>query len=359
MGTSFLAYRLAGFRPSGLLALNQPDWSVTESTFDFDFINKRSWIDNGTSGKVLADGNLFDDSLTFTRSSSGSYFDSAGALQTAATNVLRFDHNPSTLEPKGILIEGARTNLLLNSATLSTQSVTVTAVAHTLSFYGTGTVTLSGASTAGPLVGTGAFPVRSTLTFTPTAGSLTLTVSGSVTLAQLEIGSFASSYINTTESSATRDVDLLTAPVGNWFNASEGTFIAEWSLPGYTNVGTGVFQIDDGSSNNRHLIVANSVGSNVQAFSVSSGVTVTTLSAGPPVVNAIEKAAYGFKEDNFAFSRNGAATITDTSGSVPSSLTVIRFGTLLTGISQLFGCLRRISYIPRRVTNNELERLSS
>ena len=84
-------------------------------------------------------------------------------------------------------------NLLLSTATMSTQSATVTAVAHTLSFKGTGTVTLSGASTAGPLVGTGASN-RVSLTFTPTAGTLTLTVSGSVTEAQLEVGSTATAY---------------------------------------------------------------------------------------------------------------------------------------------------------------------
>ena len=87
----------------------------------------------------------------------------------------------------------SRRNLLVATATLSTQSVTVTAVAHTLSFTGTGTVTLTGASIAGPLIGTGASN-RVSLTFTPTAGSLTLTVVGSVTLAQLEIGSTATAY---------------------------------------------------------------------------------------------------------------------------------------------------------------------
>jgi hypothetical protein len=86
-----------------------------------------------------------------------------------------------------------RRNLLVATATLSTQSVTVTAVAHTLSFTGTGTVTLTGASIAGPLVGTGASN-RVSLTFTPTAGSLILTVLGSVTLAQLEIGLTATAY---------------------------------------------------------------------------------------------------------------------------------------------------------------------
>lgn len=91
-------------------------------------------------------------------------------------------------------ITGTR-NLLLATNTLATQSVTVIAVAQTLSFTGTGTVTLTGASTAGPLVGTGANN-RVSLTFTPTAGSLTLTVSGSVTLAQLERGSTATAYQN-------------------------------------------------------------------------------------------------------------------------------------------------------------------
>lgn len=82
----------------------------------------------------------------------------------------------------------ARVNELLATDTLSTQSVTVTAVQRTLSFTGSGTVTLSGASTAGPLVGGGS------LTFTPTAGSLTLTVTGSVTFAQLNLGSTALRY---------------------------------------------------------------------------------------------------------------------------------------------------------------------
>jgi hypothetical protein len=79
----------------------------------------------------------------------------------------------------------ARKNWLLATETLSTQNVTVLAGQMVLSFYGTGTVTLSGASTAGPLVGTGVAN-RVSLTFTPTAGTLTLTVSGSVTQAQLE-----------------------------------------------------------------------------------------------------------------------------------------------------------------------------
>jgi len=88
-----------------------------------------------------------------------------------------------------------RRNLLNATATLSTQSVTVAAVQKTLSFRGTGTVTLSGASTAGPLVGTGVNDIVS-LTFTPSAGSLTLTVSGTVNDAQLNAGATRGAYQN-------------------------------------------------------------------------------------------------------------------------------------------------------------------
>lgn len=88
---------------------------------------------------------------------------------------------------------GGRRNLLLVTDTLSSQSVNVRAAPNTLSFTGTGTVTLSGASTAGPLVGTGVSD-RVSLTFTPTAALLTLTVSGSVTFAQLEVSSTATAY---------------------------------------------------------------------------------------------------------------------------------------------------------------------
>ena len=98
--------------------------------------------------------------VTFTRASTGTYFDVTGMMQTAPANTPRWDYDPMTHALNGLLIEDARTNLLLNSATLVTQSVTTTAVATTLSFYGTGTVTLSGTSTAGRSIGTGASNAR-------------------------------------------------------------------------------------------------------------------------------------------------------------------------------------------------------
>ena len=55
-------------------------------------------------------------SLTFTRAGTATYFGSDGLLKTAAANEPRLDYNPVTLQPRGLLIEGARTNLLTYSS---------------------------------------------------------------------------------------------------------------------------------------------------------------------------------------------------------------------------------------------------
>ena len=94
------------------------------------------------------------------------------------------------------LIEKVRTNLVLNSATFVTQTITVTANPHTISFTGTGTIVATGVG-SGTLVGTGASN-RVSLSFTTTAGSLILTLTGTATLAQLETGDIATDYIATT-----------------------------------------------------------------------------------------------------------------------------------------------------------------
>lgn len=52
----------------------------------------------------------FDNIVTFTRASAGSYYDANGVLKLAASGEPRFDHDPVTLEQKGLLIEEARTN---------------------------------------------------------------------------------------------------------------------------------------------------------------------------------------------------------------------------------------------------------
>lgn len=162
----------------------------------------------------------FPNAITHTRASTATYVDSTGTLQTAAINEPRLGHhvyNGTAWVNEGLLHESeARTNLLLNSGTLATQSVTVSAVAHTIHFTGTGTITLSGASAAGPLVGTGTGESnRVSLTFTPIAAPLIITVTGTVTNAQLEAAPTLSSYIPTAGTTVTRSADVLTIPAAN------------------------------------------------------------------------------------------------------------------------------------------------
>lgn len=57
----------------------------------------------------------FDTRVSFSRSSTGTYFDAAGVMQTAASNVPRKEHNPATWAVRGLLVEEQRTNLLTYS----------------------------------------------------------------------------------------------------------------------------------------------------------------------------------------------------------------------------------------------------
>jgi hypothetical protein len=59
---------------------------------------------------------MLDSRIGFTRASTASYTDSGGTLRTAAIDTPRFDTDPATLLPRGLLAEEQRSNLLLYSA---------------------------------------------------------------------------------------------------------------------------------------------------------------------------------------------------------------------------------------------------
>ena len=177
-----------------------------------------------------------DGDMVVSRNTTATRVNSAGVIESVAINVPRLDYTGGGC-PK-ILVEPLRTNLVFPSATLTTQTRTVTAVAHTLSFYGTGTIVLSGVHIA-TLTGTGANN-RVTLTFTPTAGSLILTVAGTVTNAQLEAGSNATSYIPTVAGTVTRVADVISKTgVSSLIGQTEGTLYAEFNNTLMTYAGSG------------------------------------------------------------------------------------------------------------------------
>ena len=283
-----------------------------------------------------------DPRITFTRASTGTFVGVDGLIQTAATDVSRFDHNPTTGESLGLLVEEARTNLLLNSATLSTQSATVTAVPTTLSFYGTGTVTLTGVSTAGPLVGTGASN-RVSLTFTPTAGSLTLTVSGSVTNAQLEAGAFPTSYIPTVASTATRAADVASITGTNfssWYNNTEGTFVTDAIL---------AFTQDAGNPFTFGGVFYTTVVDAVRTLG-----NATIMSGLSNSLTSFSKTAVALKSGNFAIGRGGNITASSSTVYTPT-------GTQWAINSSLgsLAVIKRLAYYPVRLPNAQLQALTA
>jgi hypothetical protein len=307
----------------------------------------------------FANVKALDPRITFTRASTATYIDQFGAMQTAASGVARFDHNPTTLESLGLLIEEQRTNLVLNSAALATQNVTVTAVAHTLSFYGTGTVTLSGVSTSGPLVGTGAFPRRVTLTFTPTAGTLTLTVSGSVLLAQLEVGSFATSYIPTVASQVTRPVDAASMTGTNfssWYNQAGGTVYSEASTFDASTIRS-AFSASDGTTTFRVLTAH---GTGARGFVANSGTQMTQAIASVAFSsNTFSKISMAYAVNNGNVAANGTLGTLDTAMTIPV-VTQLQIGSQTGSVTQtLNGTIKKIAYYPLRVTDAQLQALTS
>ena len=195
--------------------------------FTQDLFNSASYIisPNGyKTSKIYAlkpDNGSGD--LGMTRNTTATRINEYGIREIVSANRVRIDY--SNGKPR-FLVEPQRTNLVYPSDIATTQVRAVTAVLHTLSFYGTGTVTLSGAF-SGSLVGTGTNN-RVTLSFTPTAGNLTLTVSGTVTDWQLEAGSSATSLIKTVSGSVTRNADVISKyNIDTLIGQTEGTILVK------------------------------------------------------------------------------------------------------------------------------------
>jgi len=285
----------------------------------------------------------------------------SGVLEIVNADLPRFDYDPSTLVCKGLLIEEARTNLLLNSllngTNLSTQSVTLSAVSYTLSFYGTGSIVISGGHSA-TIAGTGAYPSRRTYTFTPAAGSTTFTVSGTVQYAQLEAGAFATSYIPTTTTSLTRNADVVTMTgtnFSNWWNSTAGTFFTSYETAVTTSVASA-----------RGILTYDSSGNKLVTYIGSGGTTATTYD-GSSIVAATGTAVAAASKTVMAYSASGRAIVTNggtvATGSAPSAgfltASLLNIGAVNVGsTSQINGHMKAIRFWPQRLTNAEMQAFS-
>lgn len=383
-----------------------------------------------------------DSRITFTRASTATRTNPSGVIESVAINGARFDYDPVTLAPKGLLIEDQRTNLVTyseqfdNAAWTKTNS-TVTANAvispdgtmdadkhipnngatiginatatrvfqnpslvsgtvYTISFYAkaaeydqlligvittpslTGTYSL----TAGTASGTGTSIIsvgngwyRCVLTFTATstgtiqirwsAGSSTTSIgdgTSGVFLwgAQLEAGAFATSYIPTVASQVTRSADVAVMTGTNfssWYNATEGSMYAQYDWLGDSSFDY-MFAVNDTTGNN--LIGIGLSNANIyRGIVVTSGTTVASMTAGGVgVIGQVYSQAMAYKLNDFALAGGGVMRGTDTAGAVPVVTQASFNGS--SGTSNLFnGHIRRIAYYPTRLTNAQLQSLTS
>ena len=175
--------------------------------------------------------------------------------------------------------------------------------------------------------------------------------------AQLEAGAFATSYIPTVASQVTRAADSASMTGTNfssWYNVGQGALYAEWIVPSST-ASCNIFSISDGTTNNRYqqyseagLIVLRTAASGVAANNT----------IGTSVANTFIKTAFGYGSGSTSASDNGTV-ITTTTQALPSTLTAAYIGAGATAAVGQSVTIRKIAYYPLRVTDAQLQALTT
>lgn len=350
---------------------------------------------------------VLDPRITFTRTTTGTYIGSDGLIKTAAINEPRFEYDPTTLQPRGLLIETAATNILLhssdltqtawvpvgatvamtatgpdgaaNSATTVTatagnatvlQAVTATSTSRISSVYikrrtGTGTVEITqnnGVTWTAVTVTAGwtrvSAPAATVLN--PTVGLRIVTSGDAVDVAffQCETGfaSVATSVIPTGASQVTREADVALVTGANfssWYNAAEGSMLAVFSS--FIPSGSGaVYTVSNGTTPQRWSTFI--AGSNVSHIVVAV-TTQATISVSGYAPNTIFKSAFGIKLNSVQAAVNGVLGTEDTLANIPT-VNRLNIGSGSASTGQILGHIRSLTYYPTRLTNAELQALT-
>jgi len=181
--------------------------------------------------------------------------------------------------------------------------------------------------------------------------------------AQFEAGAFPTSYIKTTGATATRSTDIASIPVADFgYNQSEGTLFVEadtFSTSVNNHQDFNFFQgAVGGSSIHSGSRVGGGVAGQYTLWVQSGGSTVALISKTSAISdNTVYKAAWAASADDFALTVDGATVVTDTSGAMPIAATEARIGYGVYG--RLNGHIKSIKYYPRRLTNAQLQELTT
>jgi len=181
-------------------------------------------------------------------------------------------------------------------------------------------------------------------------------VVGTVQFAQLEVGSFATSFIPTGASPVTRAGDNASMTGSNfssWYNQSEGTFLIV--ARSYADLTQDIVTVDNGNILTS-LTIYQSSNAYVN-YALNGGGLEGSVQAIAASATANNKIAACYKTDSFGIAVNGTLGTTDTSGTPPTvNRFVIAPAAISSGSKALY--ISSITYFPKRLSNTQLQTLS-
>jgi len=177
--------------------------------------------------------------------------------------------------------------------------------------------------------------------------------------AMLEEGSYSTSYIPTYGTSTTRVADSCSKTgISELIGQTEGTLFL--NLLAIESEGSEFYQasFSDGSNNEAAIFGFTNTSGQLRFRLENGGVAQCQIYANSIDTSTYVKAAIAYKENDFAFYVNGVQAGTDTSGSVPSSLTQFHFANGANTSTQMYGNIKEVVFFPTRLTNDELAELT-
>ena len=178
--------------------------------------------------------------------------------------------------------------------------------------------------------------------------------------AQLEAGSYSTSYIKSEGAATTRLADSCSKTgISSLIGQTEGTLFVEYSALSndltYRSIG-----LNSGAATNRLLITFNNVSNNINFLVQVGGVTQVSINYSGATITSNLKVAFAYKENDFVAYVNGTQAGTDTSGSTYSSgtLTTFSFDNSV-GADKLVAKLNQALLFTTRLTNTELATLTT
>jgi len=177
--------------------------------------------------------------------------------------------------------------------------------------------------------------------------------------AQLEAGAFATSYIPTVAAQATRAAEnaaMTGTNFSSWYNQTEGTVFEEADVIYTGNFLTypTYFIISDNSTSLLQVyggLASTQITPNMQVAGVNQ-LEYVALNR----TSGFDKLAVAYQANNTQFAMNAVTTTTDTVCSIP---TVNRLDLGGRNTAYLNGHIKRITYWPRRLSNGELQAVTS